>query len=52
MIWLLLLILAILLFGVIGAVKIAFWVLLICIVAAIVAGILGRGLFTRGGSTY
>ena len=51
MIWLLLLILAILLFGVIGAVKIAFWVLLICVVVALLAGILGRGLFSRG-STY
>jgi hypothetical protein len=44
---LLLLILAVLLFGIWGAVKIAFWVLLIALAVAIVAGFLGRGLFTR-----
>jgi hypothetical protein len=44
---LLLLILAVLLFGIWGAVKVAFWVLLIALAVAIVAGFLGRGLFTR-----
>jgi hypothetical protein len=44
--WLLiLLILALILFGVWGAIKIAFWVLLIALVVALVAGFLGRGLF-------
>jgi len=46
MIWLLLLILAILVFGVIGAIKLAFWVLLLAVLIAVVAGLLGRGLFT------
>jgi hypothetical protein len=46
MIWLLLLILAILVFGVFGAIKIAFWVLLLAVLVAVVAGLLGRGLFT------
>jgi hypothetical protein len=45
--WLLiLLILALILFGVWGAIKIAFWVLLIALAVAVVAGFLGRGLFT------
>jgi hypothetical protein len=46
MIWLLLLILAILVFGVFGAIKLAFWVLLLAVLIAVVAGLLGRGLFT------
>ena len=39
-----------LLFGVIGAVKIAFWVLLIAVVVALVAGFLGSGLFGGRGA--
>jgi hypothetical protein len=46
MIWLLLLILGILVFGVFGAIKLAFWVLLLAVLVAVVAGFLGRGLFT------
>jgi len=42
---LLLLILAVLIFGVWGAVKVAFWVLLIALAVALVVGFLGRGLF-------
>lgn len=49
--WLLiLLILALILFGVWGAIKLAFWVLLIALAVAIVAGFLGRGLFVRRSS--
>jgi len=44
---LLLLILAVLLFGIWGAVKVAFWVLLIALAVAVIAGFLGRGLLTR-----
>jgi hypothetical protein len=47
---LLLLILAVLVFGVWGAVKVAFWVLLIALAVAVVAGFLGRGLFVRRSS--
>jgi hypothetical protein len=47
MIWLLLFILAILILGVWGAVKLAFWVILIALAIAILAAFLGRGLFTR-----
>jgi hypothetical protein len=44
--WLLLLfILALILFGIWGAIKVTFWVLLIALAVAIVAGFLGRGLF-------
>jgi hypothetical protein len=44
--WLLiLLILALILFGVWGAIKVAFWVLLIALAVALIAGFLGRGLF-------
>ena len=44
--WLLiLLILALILFGVWGAIKLAFWVLLIALAVALVVGFLGRGLF-------
>ena len=49
--WLLiLLILALILFGVWGAIKLAFWVLLIALAVAVVAGFLGRGLFVRRSS--
>ena len=48
--WLLiLLILALVLFGIWGAIKIAFWVLLIALVVALVAGFVGRGLFGSRG---
>ncbi|HSC91571.1 MAG TPA: hypothetical protein VLB86_07955 [Gaiellaceae bacterium] len=47
MIWLLLLIVAILLFGVWGAIKLTLWVLLIALIVAAIAGFLGRGLFAR-----
>jgi hypothetical protein len=47
MIWLLLLLLLILVVGVIGAIKIALWVILIALLVALVAGFLGRGLFSR-----
>ena len=44
--WLLiLLILALILFGVWGAIQLAFWVLLIALAVALVVGFLGRGLF-------
>ena len=44
--WLLiLLILALILFGVWGAIKLAFWVLLIALAVALIVGFLGRGLF-------
>ena len=44
--WLLiLLILALILFGVWGAIKLAFWVLLVALAVALIAGFLGRGLF-------
>jgi hypothetical protein len=50
--WLLiLLILALIVFGVWGAIKLAFWVLLIALALALIAGFLGRGLFSgRGGA--
>ena len=49
--WLLiLLILALILFGVWGAIKIAFWVLLIALLVAVVAGFLGRGRFGSRGA--
>ncbi|HSL65936.1 MAG TPA: hypothetical protein VK874_14885 [Gaiellaceae bacterium] len=47
MIWLLLLIVALLVFGVWGAIKLTLWVLLIALIVAAVAGFLGRGLFAR-----
>jgi hypothetical protein len=47
---LLLLILALVVFGIWGAIKIAFWVLLIALAVALIAGFLGRGLFGRGGA--
>jgi hypothetical protein len=50
MIFLILLILALVVFGIWGAIKIAFWVLLIALAIALVAGFLGRGLFSRGGT--
>jgi hypothetical protein len=50
--WLLiLLILALILFGIWGAIKLAFWVLLIALVVALIVGFLGRGMFgTRRGA--
>jgi hypothetical protein len=45
MLWLLLIIAALLLFGIWGAIKLAFWVLVIAVVIALVVGFLGRGLF-------
>jgi hypothetical protein len=47
MIWLLLLILLILAFGIWGAIKLTFWVLLIALVVMLIAGLLGRGLYSR-----
>lgn len=47
MIWLLLVILAVLAFGIWGAIKLTFWVLLIALLVAVIAGFLGRGLFAR-----
>jgi hypothetical protein len=45
--WLLLLfILALLLFGIWGAIKLTLWVLLIAVVVAVIAAFLGRALFT------
>jgi hypothetical protein len=44
---LLLLILALLVFGVWGAIKLAFWVILIALAIALVAAFLGRSLFAR-----
>jgi hypothetical protein len=44
--WLLLIfLLALLLFGVWGAVKLTFWVLIIALIVAAVVAFLGRGLF-------
>jgi hypothetical protein len=49
--FLILLILALIVFGVWGAIKLAFWVLLIALAVAVVVGFLGRGLFGgRGGA--
>jgi hypothetical protein len=46
--WLLvLLLLAILIFGIWGAIKLAFWVILIALAVALVLAFLGRGLFAR-----
>jgi hypothetical protein len=47
MIWLLLLILVILAFGIWGAIKLTFWVLLIALAIMLIAGFLGRGLYGR-----
>ena len=47
MVWLLLFILALLAFGVWGAIKLTFWVIVIALVVAVIAGIVGRGLFVR-----
>ncbi len=48
MIWLLLFLLAILAFGIWGAIKLTFWVIVIALVVVVVAAFLGRGLFARG----
>jgi hypothetical protein len=47
MLWLLLIILAVLVLGVWGAIKLTLWVLLIALLVALVLGFLGRGLFIR-----
>ncbi len=47
MIWLAVIILALLAFGIWGAIKLTFWVLLIALAIALVAGFLGRSLFSR-----
>jgi hypothetical protein len=47
MIWLLLIILAVLAFGVWGAIKLTLWVLLIALLVAVVLGLLARSLFAR-----
>jgi hypothetical protein len=47
-IWLLLFLLAILAFGIWGAIKLTFWVIVIALVVVVVAAFLGRGLFARG----
>ena len=44
---LLILILAILVFGVVGAIKVAFWILLIALAVSLLLGFLGRSLFAR-----
>jgi len=44
---LLLIILAILVLGVVGAIKLAFWVFLIAIAIAVVIGLAGRSAWTR-----
>jgi hypothetical protein len=46
-IWLILFILALLIFGVWGAIKLTFWVIVIALVVALLAAFLGRGLFGR-----
>ena len=47
MLWLLLFIVAVILLGIWGAVKLTLWVLLIALAVAIIAGFAGRGLFSR-----
>ena len=47
MIWLLLLLLVLIVFGVWGAIKLTFWILVIALIVAAVAALLGRGLFAR-----
>ena len=47
MIWLLLVIVAVLLLGIWGAVKLTLWVLLIALAVAAIAGFAGRGLLSR-----
>ena len=47
MIWLLLFILLILIVGVVGAIKIALWVILLALVVAVLAGFMGRSMFSR-----
>ncbi len=44
---LLLFILAVLLIGVVGAIKLTFWVLLIALAIVVVAGFVGRSAFSR-----
>jgi hypothetical protein len=47
MVWLLLFIVAVLLLGIWGAIKITLWVLLIALAVAAIAGFAGRGMLTR-----
>ena len=47
MVPLLVLIVAILILGVVGAIKLALWVLLLAIVVALIVGFLGRTAFSR-----
>jgi hypothetical protein len=47
MIPLLLIIIVILIFGVVGAIKIAFWTFLIALAIAVVAAFIGRSAFSR-----
>lgn len=47
MIPLLLLIIVVLLLGVVGAIKLAFWVFLIALAIAVVAAYFGRAMFSR-----
>jgi hypothetical protein len=46
-IWLLLFIVAVLLLGVWGAVKLTLWVILIALAVAVIAGFAGRSLLSR-----
>jgi hypothetical protein len=51
--WLLLLfLLALLIFGVWGAIKLTFWVLVIALIVALVVAFLGRGLFSGSRTSY
>jgi hypothetical protein len=47
MTWLLLFIVAVLLLGIWGAVKLTLWVLLIALAVAAIVGFVGRGLLSR-----
>jgi hypothetical protein len=47
MAWLLLFIIAVLLLGIWGAIKLTLWVLLIALIVAAVVGFAGRGLWAR-----
>jgi hypothetical protein len=47
MIWLLLFIVAVLLVGIWGAIKLTLWVLLIALIVAAIVGFAGRGLWAR-----
>jgi hypothetical protein len=47
MTWLLIFILAVILLGIWGAIKLTLWVLLIALIIAAIAGFAGRGLWAR-----